>query len=209
MLVAVKPAASRCTDPPTGSLHPLGSAPAHPVVLVTGLCFLALGLAAPAGAIVIGQPKPFCEETQELEGSLYVEVSNPAEGEPRYVEIRNGGSDPVVLTEGSTYRLGLRAGEAALAPAVPARYRVEGESFLTFSARVDGNDGLPLEREFSINALKRLVIWARNPGRRKLFLRVSECWKGGGRYLHAPAETLIPIVVVPAAEAGAAAAPGP
>jgi hypothetical protein len=188
------------------AVKPIFRQPA-PLLAAAALTLWTVGAPGRLEAVVIGQRKPVCEQKQELEGPLYVEVIDLAGGDPRYVEVRTGGTDPVVLTQSGTYRMGLRLGATPAAPAVPARYRVEGESFLTFRARGDGRDGLPLEREFSINALDRLVVHARNPGRRKLFLRVSECWTGGGRYLHAPAETVVPVVVIPREEGGGPAAP--
>ena len=83
------------------------------------------------------------------------------------------------------------------APLSPAFYRLEPRSFLTLTAHGAGEQVLPLEREFSRNAIEDLRIETREHGRRKLFLQLSECYKGGSRFFHAPHETLIPLVVVP------------
>lgn len=145
-------------------------------------------------AIRFGPPKPVCDEVHRLEeGGLFMEIVAPAE-EPRYVRVKTGRTDPILLEEGRTYRLGLTLGEGA-AVRVPARYRVESRSFLTLSAHGVGEAGFPLSREYSWNAYEQIQVYARHPGRRYLYLRVSECYQGGSRYLHEPGETLVPVVV--------------
>jgi len=127
-----------------------------------------------------------------------MEVLGP-DGEADYEPILTGRTDPIVLDEGSTYRLGLTIGQGSQAR-VPARYRVESRSFLTLAAYGVGEAGFPLEREYSWNAYDQISVVTRSPGRRALFLRVSECYTGGSRFLYAPSETLIPVVVRPEEE---------
>lgn len=149
-----------------------------------------------AEAIRFGPPKPVCDEVRQLErGGLFLEVVD-SEGEPEYQPVLTGRTDPVLLEQGKSYRMGLTLGQGSQAR-VPARYRVESRSFLTLSAYGIGEAGFPLEREFSWNAYEQIQIYARSPGRRYLYLRVSECYEGGSRYLYAPAETLVPVVVKP------------
>lgn len=165
-------------------------------VLVASVLLLVLSLPVPvAEAIRFGPPKPVCDEIRRLErGGLFLEVLGPG-GEPEYQPVLTGRTNPVVLEQGGTYRLGLTLGRGSQAR-VPARYRVESRSFLTLAAYGTGEAAFPLEREFSWNTYPQIQIYARNPGRRTLYLRVSECYKGGSRYLYAPAETLVPVVVV-------------
>lgn len=126
-----------------------------------------------------------------------MEVFDADEAETRYLPIQSGRTDPVVLYPDRTYRFVLRAGATPTAPVLPAFYRLEPRSFLTLTAHGEGEQVLPLEREFSINAIEDLRVHTRDYGRRKMFLRLSECYKGGSRFLHAPNETLVPLVVVP------------
>jgi len=162
------------------------------LVLVVPVLFLPIPVAE---AIRFGPPKPVCDEIRQLErGGLFLEIVGP-DAEPEYQPVLTGRTDPVVLEKGATYRLGLTLGRGSQAR-VPARYRVESRSFLTLSAYGTGEAGFPLEREFSWNTYEQIQVYARNPGRRTLYLRVSECYKGGSRYLYAPAETLVPVVVV-------------
>ena len=165
----------------------------------TSVLFVALSVAllpAPvAEAIRFGPPKPVCDEVRQLErGGLFLEILDP-DGEADYQPVHTGRTDPVLLEQGKSYRLGLTLGRGSQAR-VPARYRVESRSFLTLSAYGTGEAGFPLEREFSWNAYEQIQVYARSAGRRYLYLRVSECYEGGSRYLYAPAETLIPVVVV-------------
>lgn len=135
-----------------------------------------------------------CDEVRRLErGGLFVEVARDGD-EPRYVPMGDGRTDPILLEEGGDYRLGLTLGQGSQAR-IPARYRLEDRSFLTLSAYGPGDDGFPLEREYSWNAYDQIQIAAHNPGRRSLYLRVSECYEGGSRHLYAPSETRISLVV--------------
>lgn len=166
------------------------------LVSLAGACLL-LSVAPGAEAIRIGPPRPVCDEITRLEGAFYMEVFDANEAATRYVRVQAGRTDPVVLYPDRTYRLVLRAGATPTAPVIPAFYRLEPRSFLTLTAHGEGEEVLPLEREFSINAIEDLRIETREHGRRKLFLRLSECYKGGSRYFHHPNETLVPLVVVP------------
>lgn len=162
------------------------------VLLALPLAYLPVPVAE---AIRFGPPKPVCDEVRQLErGGLFLEILDP-DGETDYQPVHTGRTDPVLLEQGKSYRLGLTLGRGSQAR-VPARYRVESRSFLTLSAYGTGEAGFPLEREFSWNAYEQIQVYARSPGRRYLYLRVSECYKGGSRYLYAPAETLVPVVVV-------------
>lgn len=148
------------------------------------------------GGIRIGPPKPVCDQIQRLEaGGLFIEILGP-DGEAEYQQVLTGRTDPIILEEGGTYRLGLTIGQGDEAR-VPARYRVESRSFLTLSAHGVGEEGFPLERKYSWNAYDQIEIYARSAGRRYLYLRVSECYTGGSRFLYAPSETLLPVVVRP------------
>lgn len=148
-----------------------------------------------AEAIRFGPPKPVCDEIRRLErGGLFLEVLGP-DGEAEYQPMLTGRTDPILLEKGKSYRLGLTLGRGSEAR-IPARYRVESRSFLTLSAYGTGEAGFPLESEFSWNTYDQIQVYARNPGRRVLYLRVSECYEGGSRYLYAPAETLLPVVVL-------------
>jgi hypothetical protein len=146
-------------------------------------------------AIRFGPPRPVCDEIRRLErGGVFLEILGP-DGEAEYQPVLSGRTDPVLLDEGKSYRLGLTLGRGPDAR-VPARYRVESRSYLTLSAYGTGEAGFPLGREFSWNAYEQIQVYARNQGRRNLYLRVSECYKGGSRFLYAPNETLVPVVVV-------------
>lgn len=161
-----------------------------------GACLLVWTVPA-AEAIRIGPPRPVCDEITQLEGAFFLEVFDASEAETRYLRVQAGRTDPVVLYPDRTYRMVLRAGAAPTAPVIPAFYRLEPRSFLTLTAHGEGERALPLEREFSINAIEDLRVHTREHGRRKLFLRLSECYEGGSRFFHAPNETLVPLVVVP------------
>lgn len=167
-----------------------------PSLLLLAL-LLAAGGASPAAAIRIGPPRPVCDEVIELEGILYLEVFDGESAETRYLPVQSGSSDPVVLLPERSYRITLKAGAVPEAPEVPAFYRLEPRSVLTLTAHGEGEEVLPLEREFSINAITHLAVHTGSPGRRKMFLRLSECYEGGSRFFHHPAETLVPLVVVP------------
>lgn len=160
-----------------------------------------LSLATAAQAIRFGPPRPVCEEVQRLEGVLHIEVIGEDTGGPEYKPIDSGRCQPILLIEGRVYRFGLRMGQGPQAPVIPARYRLEHGSFLALSAYGVGEDAFPIGDLYSINTHDQIQVFARNPGRRNLYLRVSECWTGGGRYLHAPAETLIPVIVLREEEA--------
>jgi hypothetical protein len=158
---------------------------------------MSLAVAAPALAGVrFGPPRPVCDQEIQLEGLLYVEVFDPETHEPpRFVVIDSGKTDPIVLEPRRTYQLSLRAGPATTAPIVPAFFRLETRSVLTLTAWGVGEAALPLSREYSINTITDLRVRTGEPGRRKMYLRVSECYKGGSRFLHHPNETLVPLVV--------------
>lgn len=166
------------------------------VLSLTGACCLAAFVPA-AEAIRIGPPRPVCDEITQLEGAFYMEVFDADEADVRYLRIQAGRTDPVVLHPDRTYRLVLRAGATPTAPTIPAFYRLEARSFLTLTAHGEGEEVLPLDRELSINAIEHLRLHTREPGRRKLYLQLSECYEGGSRFFHAPNETLVPLVVVP------------
>lgn len=161
--------------------------------------FLLLGLAtlAPAAqAIRFGPPKPACEDGEKsLEGTPHVEVMKVSGEDPRWIPLTSGRAEPVVLLEGEVYHLRLTMGSGEEAPTLPARYRLENRSFAALTAHGLGEGAFPLVRHYSINTLARIQLYARNPGRRYLYLRLSECYTGGSRFLYAPAEAVLPVVV--------------
>lgn len=178
------------------SLHVSVRFVAVAVCLLVSLPLLPSPADGQLGGIRIGPPRPVCDQIRRLErGGLFVEVARDGE-EPRYIPMGDGRTDPVLLEAGGDYQLGLTLGEGSIAR-IPARYRIEDRSFLALSAYGPGEHAFPLEREYSWNAYERIQISTHNPGRRSLYLRLSECYEGGSRHLYAPSETRISLVVQP------------